>query len=387
MKWSELPVEARRYIIYHTLISPVLITWYALPYYLLKTGYTVLEVGIVFTVAQVVGVPVTIALGKVFTQVDIRKGLATIDIMDVASLIFFSLAYGPLAPVMVAVGRLIDEASGYFYFLYPAYERVIYPEDRMKEALTWHLRLPELSIIISYPVLGYILGYLCGEPYCFRYLFLFLAMYELALVPYVFLFFKPIVLKHENSKETRVHINWRKYGVYVVADVIFMLAWSLAPALALVYLVTERFSGNMFHIALVEAFISIATLVSLAVIDKIPEPRAFWSLQVGTLITIAGLLTMVLTTEIPVLMLAAFVTRFGDSFIFVFKRTWLYSMMGRHEASVVSAVLSSIRRVVTVVSPGIAGALAYVDPRLPYIACLTLLAVTIPLYRVAQLRK
>ena len=86
-------------------------------------------------------------------------------------------------------------------------------------------------------------------------------------------------------------------------------------------------------------------------------------------------------------MLAAFVTRFGDSFIFVFKRTWLYSMMGRHEASVVSAVLSSIRRVVTVVSPGIAGALAYVDPRLPYIACLTLLAVTIPLYRVAQLRK
>jgi len=41
--------------------------------------------------------------------------------------------------------------------------------------------------------------------------------------------------------------------VYVVADVIFMLAWSLAPALALVYLVTERYSGNMFHIALVEA--------------------------------------------------------------------------------------------------------------------------------------
>ncbi|MCD6084871.1 MAG: hypothetical protein J7J20_04950 [Desulfurococcales archaeon] len=195
----------------------------------------------------------TIVLGKVFTHADVRKGLATIDIMGVASLIFFSLAYGPLAPVMVAVGRLIDEASGYFYFLYPAYERVIYPEDRMKEALTWHLRLPELSIIVSYPVLGYILGYLCGEPYCFRYFFLFLAMYELALVPYIFLFFKPRVLKHGNSKETGAHINWRKYSMYVVADVIFMLAWSLAPALALVYLVTERYSGNMFHIALVEA--------------------------------------------------------------------------------------------------------------------------------------
>jgi len=96
---------------------------------------------------------------------------------------------------------------------------------------------------------------------------------------------------------------------------------------------------------------------------------------------------MVPTTEFPVLMLAAFVTRFGDSFIFVFKRTWLYNMMGRHKASVVSAVLSSIRRVITVVSPGVAGALAYADPRLPYIVCLILLAVTVPLYRIAQSSK
>ncbi len=112
MKWSELPVEARRYIIYHTFIAPIFITWYALPYYLLKTGYTVLEVGLVFTIAQVVGVPATLVLGKIFTQVDIRKGLATIDVMGATSLIFFSLAYGPLAPVMVIIGRLIDEASG-----------------------------------------------------------------------------------------------------------------------------------------------------------------------------------------------------------------------------------------------------------------------------------
>ena len=146
-----------------------------------------------------------------------------------------------LAPVMIIAGRLIDEASSYFYFLYPAYERVIYPENRMKEALTWHLRLPELSIIISYPILGYILGYVCSEPHCFRNFFLVLALYELALVPYIFMFFKPIVLKHESSKDDGVRISWRKYFIYIAADVIFMLAWSLAPALALVYLITERF--------------------------------------------------------------------------------------------------------------------------------------------------
>ena len=129
------------------------------------------------------GVPTTLVLGIAFTEVDIRRGLAAIDVIGAASLISFSLAYGPLAPVMVIARRLTDEASSYLYFLYPAYGRVIYPENRMKEALTWHLRLPELSIIISHPILGYILGYVCSEPYCFRNFFLVLALYELALVP------------------------------------------------------------------------------------------------------------------------------------------------------------------------------------------------------------
>ncbi len=382
MRWSELPAEARRYIIYHALASPVLITWYMLPFYLMKTGYSVLEVGAIFTAAHLLSIPVTLLLGKRFTRTDLRLGLAAIDVMGAASLVFFSLAYGPLAPVMVVAGQLIDKASGVLYFLYPAYERIVYPEGRFKEAMVWHLALPELSIVLTYPAVGYVLGYLCDTPVCFRAAFLAFAIYELLLAPYILLAFKPVVLEAEEGEGTSG--AWRRYRLYVAVDVLFVAAWSLAPSLALVYLVMERFGGNMFHIALAEASISLATLSSLPLADRIPSDRAFQSLQAFTLLTISGLAAMVLSSSFSALLAAVYVVRFGDALVFVFKRTWLFNIMGRREASVVSAALSSLRRALGVASPLIAGALAMLDPRAPYVACLALLAATIPLYSAAS---
>ncbi|MCD6096078.1 MAG: MFS transporter [Thermoprotei archaeon] len=387
MRFKELPAEARRYILYHTLISPILITWYMLPFYLLMTGYNVLEVGVIFTIAQVVSIPVTLILGKVFTHVDLRKGLMAIDLMGSISLVCYYLAYGPLAPLMVVMGELIDNIAGTLYFLYPAYERIVYPEDRMKEALAWHLRLPELSTIIVYPIIGYILGYLYADVKCFRNTFLLFAIYELMFIPYIFFCFKPIVLSSkEDKKERSMNLRdlWNRYGLYIVADLLFILAWSLTPGLALVYFVLKRLKGNMFHVALIEAAISTATLTSTYITDLIKPDRAFQALQIGTFVTIIGLSLMATTNNFIMILIAAYITRIGDALVFVFKRTWLYSIMTREEASVMSATLSSIRKVISIVSPFIVGLLSYVDPRMPYIACIILLATTIPIYYVAS---
>ncbi len=387
MRFSELSPEARRYIWYHTLVSPALIIWYALPFYLLKTGYSVLEVGLLFTTVQLLGIPLTLWLGRVFTRIDMRKGLMTIDLLGSISSFLYYLAYGPLAPIMVVAGGLVDEASSTLYFLYPAYERIIYPEDRMKEALAWHLRLPELAIIVSYPVMGYILGYVCCEPQCFRMLFLFFAVYELVLIPYIYYYFKPVVLEEEaeeKREDTSLRDYWRRYKYYIIADVLFITAWTLAPGLALVYYVVEWLKGNMFHIALIEAAISTATLTGTWITDRIGDSKAFKALQAGTIITIAGLTLMISTKIFPLILVAAYILRIGDTLVFVFRRTWLYSIMTRSEASKVSAALSSIRRAIRVAGPTITGALALLDPRAPYIACLLLLASTIPVYKMAS---
>ncbi|WP_156328048.1 hypothetical protein [Pyrodictium delaneyi] len=64
------------------LISPTLIAWVVLPYYLLATGYEVLQVGALFTLMTVLGIPLQLLLGKVFTVRDLRLGLAAVDAME-----------------------------------------------------------------------------------------------------------------------------------------------------------------------------------------------------------------------------------------------------------------------------------------------------------------
>lgn len=109
MRWKEIPVPARRYIIYHTLVSPLLITWYMLPLYMFMTGYTVLETGILFTLISIASIPITYLIGKVFDRVAVRHGLVIIDLLDGLACIFYGLSYGLTAPLMLSIGLIIEK--------------------------------------------------------------------------------------------------------------------------------------------------------------------------------------------------------------------------------------------------------------------------------------
>lgn len=79
------------------------------------TGYNVLEIGILFTIVQVLSIPLTYLIGKLFESIAIRHGLILIDALDGASSILYSLAYGPIAPLFLLLGLLVDRISRYFY--------------------------------------------------------------------------------------------------------------------------------------------------------------------------------------------------------------------------------------------------------------------------------
>ena len=106
-----------------------------LPMYMFMTDYTVLEVGIIFTLVHVLSIPVTYVVGKIFDKVAIRHGLVLIDGFDGISAILYGLAYGPIAPLMLFLGLLIENITTIFYPLYQAAERILYPEGKMKEVL------------------------------------------------------------------------------------------------------------------------------------------------------------------------------------------------------------------------------------------------------------
>lgn len=198
----------------------------------------------------------------------------------------------------------------------------------------------------------------------------------------MYFYFESVILKSEEYEEYILNLKsvWRRYGPYIIVDILFVLAWSLVPSLALVYFVPEWLKGNMFHIALIEAMISTAILTGTYIVDKISGRKAFQALQIRALTTITGLSLMVSTNFFPLVLLALYVVRIGYTFVFIFKRTWLYSIITRKEASMLSATLSSIRKVISIINPFIAGTLTCMDPRAPYITCLAFLASTIPIY-------
>ena len=164
MRWSEIPREAKAYMLYHTLISPGLIVWILFPLYLMETGYSVLEVGTFFTAVNLVSIPLTYLFGRAFNRWDIKKGLIAVDVLDGVAYVLYGLTSGAAAPLILFLGRTVEKLSTMLYLLYRAYEQIIYPEDKYEEIFAWHLRLPEVSRVLTFPLMGYILGYLYPAP-------------------------------------------------------------------------------------------------------------------------------------------------------------------------------------------------------------------------------
>ncbi|MET1159560.1 MAG: hypothetical protein ABWW65_01230 [Thermoprotei archaeon] len=127
-----------------------------------------MEVGIIFTLVHILSIPATYIVGKLFDRIAIRHGLVLIDALEGASSILYGSAYGPIAPLMLFLGLFIEDITRIFYPLYQAAERILYPEDRMEEVFAWHMRLPELSQLIGFLVLGYLFGYVFDTPHHYR---------------------------------------------------------------------------------------------------------------------------------------------------------------------------------------------------------------------------
>ncbi|RLE61279.1 MAG: hypothetical protein DRJ35_00875 [Thermoprotei archaeon] len=386
MKWSELPEAAKRYIIYHVLVSPLLFSWYMVPYDLLSGGYEVVELGVLFTAVNVLSVPAKVMLGRYFSFHDVKKGLFVIDLLESTSFFILYMASGSTAALLVGLALLISSISETFYPLYQAYERAVYPEDRMKEALVWHLALPDAAILVSYPVLGYIFGFLCTTNQCIRYGFLAFGVVDALLAVYIYMYFHPVVLKKEEEKESFLEdlkslskILRGKLKLFFLTNLLYLLAWRFMPAFVLVNYIVEEYSGNLFHVALLEASISLATLVSMFVVNRIPERHGFATMILATIGVSTTTLIFFLKPPFSVLLLLGFLLRFFDSAWFVFNRNWLYKTITREEAALVSTGISAISSTVFMFTPLFSGALAQISPSLPYLMGFILMSSTIPL--------
>ncbi len=375
-------MPARRYILYHTIIAPLLITWYMVPLYMMMTGYNVFEVGLFFTIVNIVSIPVTYMIGKLFDKVPIRHGLITIDALEGIALICYGFAYGPIAPLMLFLGLLIDKISGLFYPLYQAAEKILYPKDRLEEVFAWHMRLPETSQLIGFLVLGYLFGYMFNKPIHYRIAFILFGFSSVFTILYLVKTLPRMDTVERIKGEKLVFRIDKEFKIILVIEALMIIAWALAPEIVLLNYIINELKLTLFEVMVVEAAISIGAIAATFVSERISSSRRFLAMAVGYLLVTLWALVMYLAPPFYIVIIAHLIGRFGETLAFPFYRSWLFSKIPSEKAASILSALSSYRRVITLFTPAIAGFLAYISPTLPYLASLFSFAtiITIMIY-------
>ncbi len=377
MKWIEIPRPARHYILYHTIISPMLIVWYMLPVYLFMTGYTVLEVGIIYSVVHIASIPLTIVFGKLFEKISLRKGLVLIDALDGIAYVLYGLAYGPIAPITLFLGMLIEKFSFMLYPLYPAVEKILYPQDRLEEVFAWHMRLPMISEIIGYTVLGYLFGYVFNTPFHYRIGFLCFAVSSVFTIIYLIKFLPPL------NKEERIESTGfvfridREFKYILLIEALTTLAWGLAPSIVFLNYVINVLGKTLFEAMLAEVSVSLGGLIATYITERAGKKHAKKFMVIGFALIALWAFIMLLQPPIIIVIPAYFVMKLGDTLVFPYYRSWLFSKIPKDKASTVFAALSSYDKVINLFTPLIASFLATIQPVLPYGASLILFIIVI----------
>ncbi len=372
MRWSEIPREAKAYMIYHTLIAPGLITWTLFPLYLMMTGYSVLEVGgAFFTIVNIASIPLTYLFGRLFNRWDIKKGLIVIDILDGIAYVMYGLAKGAIAPLMLFGGKVIDKLSTLLYPpLYQAYEQIIYPEDKYEEIFAWHLRLPEIATLVSFPIMGYLLGYVYNRPEHYRLTFLFFGLFSVVTVTYLWLFL-PSVGKEERISPEGFTFKAGEFKRLIAFETLLTLAWGLAPEFVLINYVVFVLHKTVFEITLIAVASSLLRIAGTYVSERVPKNKGFHVIALGMFLN--ALYAFVMTLAPPPFWLALVVYAigdFGNALWFPFYRSWLFKLIPKEKTTEFHAALSSYNRALGLVTPITAGFLASVHPTLPYGASL-----------------
>ncbi len=366
MKWREIPLPARRYMIYHMIISPGIFVWYALPAYMLLTGFSPLEIGFLFSIINAAAIPTTYLIGKYFNSVPIKKGLIAIDFLDGVSMILYSLSKGLFAPLFLFLGRLVEKISMMMYHLYPAYEQIIYPEEKREEVLSWHLRTAEISTAATYPILGYLLGYVFPDERSYRVFFLLCGLMSAFTIWYLVKML-PDAGKEERMKITKFSFKFdRHFASFLIVDCLFFMAEGFIPGFIMINYIIKVLNKTIFEVAVLEALMSLCTITATFASEKLSGMKKGQALFVSFLLLSLSSALMLSKPPFWGVLLVYALYNFADSFLFPFYRQWFYSMVPPEKTTELHAACDSLRNLYGIFSAALAGTLASISPVFGY---------------------
>ena len=379
--WRRAPTAAKRYIFYHCLITPTLFVWYIVPYLMLIKGLTVEEAGFIFTVGSAVSAGLSVAVGHFLDKHTPNAIMALVSIVDGSAYLLYYIAFLKQEIFLLLLGAIIEKLSSSMYSVYPVYEYLVYPEDIRDKLYVYHNVLPLLSQAITYPIIGYLLGVVfCNteDLVCsvlvfalISYLFVFLPLYWLPKVS------EPIgKSKKESKKEEKVDKSIPR-EFYPVALIIILLglAYSIAPALALVNLFIENFGGGLFEISLYEAAAGLTVVFFSLPVLKISKRKAKIAVAAGLILQMFSQLLLAVSYRFELAIVSAVAASAGYAIMDPFYMDMLFSRIPEHLRGTLLGSIAAVRRLLAICSPAIAGVLAYrISASAPYFVSAALIA-------------
>lgn len=351
MKFFSFDVKARRYMYLHMIYAVLIISWPFLPVYLFRLNFTLMEVGILFSLAGLAEVVFTYAAGKLLDKIPCNYGLAIIDFFGgIASIVYgFSQNY-----YHIIAGKLLDKIGWVFNPSYTVYENEAYKKD-YETLYQYHVMMPEIVQLVAFPVLGFLLTYVINSVAAYRLFFVVLGIADFAVIMYI-LNVLPRVEPAVSVTPLHFSLPKKLYAV-VTAEVILTFGEAVGSQFILVYYILKTLNGTFFTVTVVEAVVSFAIIVTIIyTLRRTPEPVK--AAQCGIILMILYAALMSWAPTVWVVLLAYFLVSVGHSLWFPRHRTWIMQMIPENRRGEILGSISSLNKLVSIAAPVFASFIA-----------------------------
>lgn len=351
MKFFSFDVKARRYMYLHMIYAVLIISWPLFPVYLFRLDFTLVEVGVLFSLAGLAEVVFTYVAGNLLDRIPCNYGLAVIEFFGGIANIVYGVSQNYYH---IITGELLEKAGQIFSPSYTVYENEAYKED-YETIYQYHIMTPEIVQLIAFPLFGVLFTYVFTSITAYRSFFILLGAADFLVILYIL---KVLPRVGPVSLKRKFHLSApKKLYVIIAAEVIFVFGHATGSQFILIYYILHHLQGTFFTVTVVEAVVSLAIILTV-IITLNRKPETIKAAQYGIFFMIAYAVLMSWAPWVWVVLLAYFLESIGHSLWFPRHRTLLMRLIPEERRGEILGTISSLNKLVSIIAPVFASFIA-----------------------------
>ncbi|MGQ4891327.1 MAG: MFS transporter [Candidatus Njordarchaeia archaeon] len=377
MKLSEFksfPTPAKRLIIYYTIGAPLLFTSTIFPIYLFLLGYTVEEVGFLYTTFALIGALITFAFGNLLDRkITPKNGIIAIELMGASASFIYA---GARSSFDILLGGSVEKISSVFFVAYQVYEKDAYPEEIREKVFAYHMAFPQLAVVLTYPIVGYLLSYVFTSILSYRLLYfidgalaVLLAMYVYKCLPNIS---KVISFKEKDRKGEKLRFKDIKNKInrqllfVALGEIFVVIGFAFAPGFILANYIYNILGFTVFYFVLLDVISGGISALASMIVSEGDKKLRFKMIYGGIImmllysLTVYSLQFLKFSAFISLILLfsATVILEFGHTFYFIYERAYLYDSIPTEYRGTILGTINSVYKIVAVGIPALVGFIA-----------------------------